>query len=299
MIAGADGEQLWYQPGPGGIVEGVSFTEDGTVLMLTATTVLEVDLMGRERLRVARGPGDDALHHDVFKRAGHVYALTRSTVTVGGADYSLDGVDVFDAAGGRVAQWRLADVFLPPAGDPDLDYSHANSVFVSEDLTLFVGFRHMSTAVALVGDPAAPDFGAVEWVMEGDPDDAAWRSDVALTSSIGAEPTLKQFHHFQRLPDGRYRAFDNRVAFTDPSRVVTLTIDPALGVADVVGSAELPVHCSFQGGASTVGDHTLGTCAPLRTAWEHDANGVEVGTFRADCAAGVSLYVPRFDAIAP
>jgi hypothetical protein len=153
----------------------------------------------------------------------------------------------------------------------------------------------MSTVASVDGDPTSPTFGDVQWVIQGDPTDAAWVSDYTVTSSIGVTPTFEKQHNAHLLPDGRLTVFDNRRAISEPSRVIAMELDDVAGTADITESFELPLHCDFQGGAwRTDAGNPIGTCAQTRTGYEFDvASGLATWTMQTSCSAGISTYVPR------
>jgi hypothetical protein len=298
------GRPLWYQDlptsaGPIGFVDGVSFTEDHTVLAIVNGTIVETDLVGHV-LRTLT-PGLDLTgwaHHDVFRKNGLTYALFQEAITLPTGNYLLDGFDVFDAANERVAEWHLADVFVPPSDGGTtypIDYSHANAIWVDDALQVTLSLRHLSAIASIRGDPSAADFGAIDWRMSGDPD-GAFGTDFALHGNGFVPADFEQQHNVHWLPDGHLTFFDNRLALDEPSRIVELEVDPASLEAKFVGAWELPVHCDFQGGAwRTPTGNALATCAPLREGFEFDpTNGKVAWHGAASCGDGFGSYVPRF-----
>ncbi len=271
-IVDTDGQPLWYQSfGPvDGRDDGYQFTPRGTVLAAFGDTIVETALDGTELLRFRRGEdfGDDPLHHDVHRDAdGRIYALFAEEVD--GA--VLDGLHIFDDDG-LIASWHLAD-HVAPAGAPGgggpgfwerdfpgaVDWSHGNSVSAAGDGWLYVGFRWLSAAMKVDGDPASPTFGDVAWTLVGEAGKPL-ASDFALTSSAGLQADFIGQHHVNPTPDGRVALFDNRT--TGSSRGVVLALDEAAGVADVQAQWEVGQVCTAQGATFLLDDGTaLVTCA--------------------------------------
>ncbi len=295
-------EVVWYQPfggGPGGFLEGVSFSDEGTVLGLSAGAVTEVDLAG-DRVRLLRQGLELPLraHHDVFRRAGLTYVLFQEVLPPD--DVWIDGFYVFDA-GGLLWEWHLADVVPPPQpqGRFGTDWSHANAVWADASGDVYVSFRHLSAVVKVEGDPADPAFGEIRWRLAGTAD-SPLGTDLSLDTGAGL-PGFEQQHNAHVLDDGTLTLFDNRQGL-ERSRILDLAVDEAAGTAtavrwwDVPGELSGPGHCDFQGSAwRTAAGNPVATCAPFRTGTEYDAvTGEVVWTGTLTCATGSGTYVPRF-----
>jgi hypothetical protein len=294
------GEVLWYHDftdGGGGVVEGVAFTEDHTVLALVDGEIREVDLVGDELLRLS--PGLDfalPVHHDVFRKDGLTWALFDELAREpDGQDYLLDGFYAFDPGGAKVVEWHLKDHFTPPAGSGDpvsLDYSHANAIWVDDDQRVTFSMRGLSAFAYVDGDPGSPAFGEI--VDRVANPDSPFGSDHALATAVGGPADFEHQHNVHTLPDGHVTLLDNRISYAENSRVIELALEA--GLATITAAWELPEHCDYEGGAwRTSSGHPLATCAPSRTAYEFDpTSGAVVWTARADCDGGFPAYVPRF-----
>ncbi|NCG19687.1 MAG: hypothetical protein GWP91_11825 [Rhodobacterales bacterium] len=309
IIARTDGQLAWYEDvslssSPNSFVDGLSWTEDNTVLAIVNDDIIEHDLGGNELLRLQRFADYDArIHHDIFRRDGLTYVLFQESVEWLGELWELDGFLVFDDQGVQVAEWHLFDYLQPladPFGVPGRDYSHANSIWVDTDGTLLMSMRHLSAVGGIVADPAASDFGNILWRMTGEPDLLDFGTDFEITSAITPFTTFERQHNVHLLPDGRMIMFDNRRSILENSRVLTMDIDPLTGMADIEGVYELRTHCDFQGGAMlTSGGNILSTCAPTGTAFEFEPGGSQVWSMAAVCTTGMNSYISRFFPIVP
>ena len=304
VVMTPEGEVVWYQPLiPEEVAVkallGVSSTEDGTVLGLYPGGVVEVDWMGRERFAIVQGEDFDAsVHHDVFKRDGHVYVLFQEYAEFFGQDFLMDGVYVFDASRNRVAEWHLQDVFVPtaPQNQPGaVDFSHANSVYVDEAGDLLVSMRHLSAVAKLNGDLAGGAFGEVLWRMSG-ASNGAFGSDFVFEDYTGKDEAFARQHNVHWRDDGRLAMFDNRANVNEDSRLLVLDVDEGGGTADIVETYALDLHCRFQGGAwHTEVGNPVATCAPMGRAFEFTAGETDTPVYEVQvlCGDGVDAYVPR------
>lgn len=308
VVSETDGAVVWYEElgmGAGAEVLGVSITEDDTVLAAVGfleppyDAVIEVDWDGNVLFYAEYGVHyANHVHHDAFKRNGHIFALFRDPRLIGATEYKGDGFYVFDETAQVVAEWKLLDHFTPPALPPgpaplSLDYSHTNAITVSEDLEVTLSMRHLSAVAGVAGDWTQPDFGTIRWRISGDPANPDFGSDYALTSSIGVSPTFKEQHHAQRVGD-RLLMLDNRL--TEESRVIGVALDDASGIADVDEAYAFAVHCHYQGGAyATAAGNRTGTCAPHGRMLEWTPGAPEARfSLTADCVGGPDTDVPRF-----
>ena len=275
-----------------GVLEGVSFSEDGTVLAVSGFPggVAELDREGR----LVRAWTEDGLygapHHDVFRRDGLTFVLVQELAE----GVLLDAVEVFDASGAEVALWRLADHLDPLPdlhGALDDDYSHANSIWVDDAGDWYLSARHLSAVFKIAGLDA-PDAGAIRWILVGDPEEVRVEGTLQL---LGEESFVRQ-HNVHITPQGHLALFDNRRAYPDPSRALWLDVDEEAGTASVVQAWTLPMHCPFQGGVwSTAAGTALATCAPWQVAFELAPDQPEpVASVQVRCAGDEGQsYVPR------
>jgi hypothetical protein len=297
----ATAEVLWYQRlgfAAGAFLEGVSATDDGTIIGLANGAVREVSLAGAT-LRDLRAGIDfpDRVHHDVFKRNGLIYVLFQETIQVP-EDVMIDGFYVFDSLG-LSWEWRLADFVTPdPAnfGAFGNDWSHANSVWADDTGDVLVSFRHLSGVVKVEGDPLDPAFGQVLWRLAGEED-----SELGSDFVVAAGESFERQHNAFVLPTGQLSLFDNRIGLSR-SRVLEVSLDPTAGTAtvdrtfDMPGDINIDGHCDFQGSAwRTPAGNPVATCAPFRKATEFDAaSGDVLWTGEIDCRGAPGSYVPRF-----
>lgn len=305
VIASTEGEVLWYHGFEDAFypsIDSLSFTEDGTILAIVNSEIIEVDLYGNELMRLERFVDfEELVHHDVFRKDGYTWALQKYQVDHAGEELSFDGFYVFDPSGVLVADWRLYDHFQPPGpvnGDFfGTDYSHANSLWVDETGDVLFSMRHLSAIAYIEGDLASPDFGTILWRMSGDPNDPDFGTDFALTSAApDVSPTFEQQHNVHFLPDGTLTMFDNRLEWQEPSRLLHLSYDLAAGAAVIEAAYPLPLHCEFQGGAwHTAGGNPVATCAPQAQAYEFDLGVTDTPRWTADmdCVSGAGIFVPR------
>lgn len=314
VIHDSAGELLWMQNmalGGGGRLEGTSFTEDRTVLSvvgLGATSMVsEVDLQGNQLMAFVEGVDYvESTHHDAFKQAGLVYALAHETIDLGGGKLVLlDGFYVFDASG-VVAEWWLSDHWLPPAplipgsgSSQGYDLTHANAIWLDAQGDIFVSMRHINTVVKIRG--MGPDFGDIVWRMAGGP--TPWINDFALVDLPGERSGFQQQHNVHRTATGEFAMFDNRASWAETSRLLVFDLDQVGQRFDAVEAYDLPVFCSFQGGAwFTAAGNPIATCAPDRRGYEFQRGDPGTGTQPATpiwqaqlrCVGGANGYVPRF-----
>jgi hypothetical protein len=318
VVSDTEGHVVWYQSlglGGGADVQMVQLTEDDTLLLVadsvrTGTNFLrEIDWDGNTLLEVISDAQDtERFHHDAYKHAGLVYALFHHDLLLeDGLTYKEDGYYVYDETGSLVDEWHLFDHFLPPlGGEPGgyapIDYSHTNSIHVTDDLQVMLSLRYLSAVASVQGDPTQKDHGAITWRLGGNPSDPAFGTDFTLTSSASDLPTFLLQHH--ALPDGpdRITMFDNRGFGPQPSRVLGITLDRTLGVADIDEVYTLDQHCNFQGSAFfTAQGNPVATCAKPGTVYEWDAGVPETQRFKlnASCADGVEASIGRFVPLDP
>jgi len=296
VVLNTDGVPVWGHTFFGsGNVEGVSFTEDDTVIGLlnAPDQVVEVDRMGREQLRLVSGVDyPDATHHDAFRRDGRTYVLFNHA----SEGLTLDGFYVFEGTQ-LLGTWYLEDHHDPDPGGGlfGFDYSHANAIWVDADGEIYVSFRHLSGVMKVRGidDPA---FGEVIWTLSGDPADMPLGTDFTLTGSATSEVSFQRQHNVHRTDDGQLAMFDNRANYVDASRLLHLDVDETGMQADITEAWTLPNHCAFQGGAwSTDAGNPVATCAQTGTGFEFTPGAPDaVFTIDATCfTSPFDNYIPR------
>jgi len=260
------GRVVWYQEFEAPVA-AITITPDDTFLVLIGGgRVIELDVEGEALLNVAGF--DRPLHHDLTRDdLGYTYVLNAAAVPYKGVEYVVDGLFVLDPAGQIVGQWDLRDHLDPAVLDPAsrgyywaaqfpdaVDFSHGNSVEASPDGGITLSFRWMHGAMHIVGDPTAPDFGEVEWVLGAPFGDMT--SDFAL---VGDDPDFVGQHHVSVDDQGRVWLFDN--ALDDvPSRGMRFELDGSDAVVDRTWT--LDRHCAIQGSTyPTSDDGALLTCS--------------------------------------
>ncbi len=309
IVMTPEGEVVWYQPlspAQGGQISGVSWTEDNTVLGLFREGVTEVDWMGNELFQVVKGVDfTEEIHHDLFKRNGHIYVLFQESAFLFGGEFLMDGLHVFGQDGAKVAEWHLQDVFEPPEGPQRaglVDYSHSNAVFVGGDGDILVSMRHLSAVAKLNGDFGDPNFGEVLWRLSGDASNEEFGMDFTLDGPPGVDSSFAMQHNVHWLDDGRLAMFDNRAINFEDSRVLVMDVDELAKEVAVDDVYELGRHCRFQGGAwHTAAGNPVATCAPQSLAFEYEPGVYQdpVYDVNVSCADGMSTYIPRFTPVVP
>ena len=309
VVMTTDGDVVWYQQfsDRGEPLVALSWTEDGTLLGLTISEVVEVDWMGSEKFSVLRGTDfTEDIHHDLFKRNGHIYVLFQERAFFFDEEYIMDGLLVFDPTGAIEATWHLQDVFEPPAPSGRLgaiDYTHANALFVAEDGDILFSMRHLSAVAKLNGDLSSPDFGDILWRLSGDQDNLDFGSDFEIDEALDkGDASFAMQHNVQWLPDGRLALFDNRAISFQDSRVLVIDIDEGAGVADVQDIYQLDQHCRFQGGAwHTAAGNPVATCAPSNEMYEFAPGAFDTPVYDARyfCDAGSDAFIPRVIPVIP
>lgn len=311
VVITPDGEVVWYQRATPGTEDsehlfGVSWTEDNTVLVGYHGGVTEVGWMGDIRFRVDRFVDfTENIHHDAFKRNGHIYVLFHENVSFHGETYSMDGLVIFDDEGVTVADWRLQDVFQPPAPQnvPGvIDYTHSNAVFVAEDGDILLSIRHLSAVAKIDGDLTSPDFGQIIWRLGGDENNADFGTDFLLDGPPAKENSFAFQHNVHWLPDGRMAMFDNRAVGVQDSRLLVLDVDETTMVAEIDDAYDLGKHCRYQGSAwHTAQGNPVATCAPANELYEFTAGVHDEPVYEAVvyCAGGSDTFIPRFVPVTP
>ncbi|HHO49339.1 MAG TPA: hypothetical protein ENK18_00330 [Deltaproteobacteria bacterium] len=312
LIFDTAGDLLWYEDLSQGLfsfLEGVSFTEDQTVLGLVSGELVEVDLQGRRGLSLRTGDGfSERIHHDALRRDKLTYVLFQEPPDDDG--FLMDGFYVFDEDGSPIAQWRLSEHHVPvptpqvPApllGAGDLiDYSHANAIWVDDAGDILISFRHLSAVVKVAG-LGRVDFGALQWTLVGDPL-SPMSPDLGLENLTGGLDGFLRQHNVHTLSDGRIAMFDNR-RLGERSRLLLIEVDEGAGLATLEEAYDLNLYCDFQGGAwHTVAGNPVATCAPQDVAFEFVAGSAggssapetAVWEGEARCEQGTSPYIPRF-----
>ncbi len=309
LIVDGEGTVLWYhnfeQPTGASIVDGVNFTEDGTVMAMMDDHVIEVDLTGRELFHTERNVDYfNNVHHDMFKKDGLTYIIYNETIPYHGDNFVMDGFYVFDGNGVMIQNWRLFDYFQPTR--PALgqfgaeDYTHANAVWVDDNGDILFNMRHLSAFAKISGDPYDPAFGEILWRISGDPNETDFGMDFTLTNTAGGFSNFRQQHNVHVLPDGRLALFDNRMSALETSRLLVLSVDEVAMTLNIDEAYDTFVHCAFQGGAwHTPAGNPVATCAPRGVAYEYSPGVYDQTVFELEisCVTGFDNYIPRYSPI--
>ena len=309
QIYATTGELLWYQSlgGMAGFAEGVSFTEDQTVLAIVGSAVREFSLDGKQLMEVFSSDVPGRFHHDAFRKNGLTWVLYNQDVEVEGDELLVDGFVVYDADGDVVADWALLDHHDPVIlSDTGRDYSHANAIWVDDEGGALVSSRHLSSVFRVHTDIEASNFGQIDWWMTGDIEGGfgqVFGSDFEFTGDVGGFDAFQQQHNAHLLPDGRLAMFDNGIG--RESRLAVLAFDVAMGTVEIEESYSFDVLCPFQGGAwHTEAGNPMATCSPApqqrALEWNPAMPDVPVWEAQAVCAGEIEgsivpgIYVPRF-----
>jgi Arylsulfotransferase (ASST) len=318
LISSTVGELLYYQElspdDPTAEVQSVEMTPEGTFVAWGTGLqdsigtpdedwIREVDLEGNVLFEATHTVNyTEDLTHEVTKHNGYYYALFLERYKHEGLIYLLDGFYVLDPAGQVVATWRLIEHIDPEVlsgvGDPAVDFSHANSIFVDDLGNVLVSFRHLSALAYIAGDWTAPDFGEVLWWLAGDPDVPSAASDWSIVSSAGVPFGFNLQHHATFVAPDRIILFDNQASLKVDSRLMSIKLDAATGVADIDTVFFLERHCDYQGAHYTAANgNALATCSPSSLFYEFEPGAEDprfkmtVGCFDGDVDA-VFRFVP-------
>jgi hypothetical protein len=296
------GRLRWYQPisseeGPRGGVGGYSLVPGPGLVALVGMGVSEWDVWGHPGIVLDEEDLPLPVHHDVARAGEHTLVLfTEPVIGPDEQTYLLDGVYAFDADGVLAAEWHLADhvdpaLLQPGVGMPGfwpqypdaVDWSHANSVTVTEDGDWLVSFRWLDAVYRIDGQIGTPSFGEVEWVLVGD-ERSPLQSTFVLEAEEGLVPGFIGQHHATQQGD-RLWLFDNRLP-PEESRAIELVLEG--DVARTVESHAVGEPCEVEGGAAPLpSGGVLATCATSGVASEFPrGSGDEaVFTIHASCAA--------------
>jgi hypothetical protein len=224
VLIDAMGITRWYWGttlSEGGLWNGVSLRDDGTLLYATPAAVEIRDELGALVQRVtAEQLGLPAFHHDVIELPdGHFMALSYEfeRIDYGGTEGILsvfgDVVVEFDLEGTVAWEWhafdhldpqRRTDGFFngyllldPVTGEVSHDWTHGNGlVYAEADGVLLLSMRHQDWVVAI--DHGSAD-GDVLWRLGPD-------GDFTLA---GADAWFYTQHSPQWQPDGTLLLYDN------------------------------------------------------------------------------------------
>ncbi|MEQ1500824.1 MAG: aryl-sulfate sulfotransferase [Myxococcota bacterium] len=312
LIARDDGQVVWYQL-PDQISAdddnfyGFSLTPEGTILaLLERTRAVEWDLGGNLLLNLTLDGGGltHYTHHAIERVNGLTYAMTAvGIVYPDGNNYAMDGFDVIDGEAGVIASWSSEGLFDPQLVGPALgsywgnqlgigasDWSHANAIGLSPTNDVYVSMRYLDAIIKVVGDPADPAFGTVEWVMlGGDSPGIPYDNDFTLLSTTGVAPVnFGQQHHVSVDPQGDLLMWDNRYDPTSNSRGLRVHVDETAMTADLVEAWDSGSWCPGRGSAFELpSGNLLGDCSPENTVVElADQTSEIVWSLEATCVNG-------------
>ncbi len=245
------GRVVFYQDNevfePGGFGGYAWSQEHDTLLVSGANGFREQHVGGEIVLELAQGRDyQGRAHHDTDRWGDYRYVLFQRNV--GG--YTVDGVHVFDDDV-LLGSWFMDEHFTVDGGSPD--WSHGNSINVSDDGVIVLSFLTFSGVVAVDGDPASETFLEVLWHASGGPDRGL--PDADFVAGAGSDGFRGQ--HDASVHGSALWLFDNSA-----SRALRMELDAETGTLPVTGSWELATerNCTIQGGAVPTEDGVMVTC---------------------------------------
>lgn len=295
------GDLVWYHlVAPGGTFganDMLSFTEDFTVLGESVGSVIEVDRMGEDVVRlpdlsdafgVPAGGIFGNFHHDIMKQDDIYYVIVQEDF--GGFDV-LDAIILFDGLGTELARWHAQDhLDIPPNWSGD--FLHVNAVYVDEVGDIYLSMLTQAMVAKLDGDLSSPTFGDPIWLLDGDAPAGDLNGTIAIDfSAVGAPDEFEDQHSVIVRPDGRLQLLDN-----NNGRGLVITVDEANSTATVDAEfATLENTCSVQGTSrsTAAGNPVVGCIGD--TVREYDiATGMLLWQAEVDCASGPGPGSSRF-----
>jgi hypothetical protein len=287
------GQMVWYQlfepGGTFGANDMLIFTDDHTVLGESVGSIIEVDLMGNDVVRLPDLATDFGIpvgglfgnfHHDIHKRNGIYYVIAQEDF--GGNDV-LDQLILFDATGAELGRWHARDHLDLPANWSG-DFLHTNAVYADTNGDIIVSMLSQTLIAKLDGDLASPTFGDPYWLLDGRPG----AGDLAgtLTTDFGAVGPPGYFdnqHSVFVRDDGRLELLDDGAG-----RALVISIDEVASTATVDAEYETAENtCTVQGTArETVAGNPVVACLG-DTVREYDVTtGQLVWSATVQCGGG-------------
>lgn len=299
VMFNADGQVAWYQEtsGYGRMTSAIAITDVDTVIAVVDDRwLIEWDLDGTV-LREWDEPFLGAyVHHDVHIRDGMLWAASVEPFRASnGQDYAVDAIRAWNESGDLVVDWNLTEILdptdygwynvqgywaeeLPGHYDP----FHVNSFQFDDDGDWIISFKDMGQVLKVKGDPAAPDFGTLEWLL-----DAGNDGSMRIASGSGVPAAFLGQHHVT-LSGGSMWMFDNLGQGT--SRALRLDVDESTMLATSVEHYSLAMTCPMVGSAFPVEDHVLALCGTENHMKEFDATGTVVWELSHQCGGAVPSY---------
>jgi len=102
---------------------------------------------------------------------------------------------------------------------------------------------------------------------------------------VTTELSFANQHHAWFTEDGALMLYDNREGRRESSRILTIEIDEAAGLADITAVQDLGTRCAKKGSSAiTESGHLLASCATDDSIREYDTSGALVwqATFTCD-----------------
>jgi Arylsulfotransferase (ASST) len=260
------GDLVWFHLFEGGGTFGandmLAFTDDFTVLGESEGTVVEVDLMGNDLVRLPDLSGDFGIpsggifgnfHHDITKRNGIYYVIYQEDFP--GFDV-LDGLVLFDASGTELTRWHAEDHLDLPSGWSG-DFLHTNSVYVDAAGDIYLSWLGQAMIAKLDGDLASPTFGDPIWQLDGESGGGLTTTIATDFSGVGAPGSFEDQHSVILRADGRVQLLDN-----NNGRALVIAVDEKTNTATVDAEfATFENACSVQGTSrSTVAGNPVVGC---------------------------------------
>ena len=154
------GKIAWYEEFDTTLFRPFSWTQEQTILALRSDKeIQEFDLTGNFILDLKFGEKgiDQSLHHEIIMDDHqNIISLTHNDQlfdlsAAGGTSSDTvkgDGILVLDSMGNKIWEWDIFD-FIDPLKDKNIletrdDWSHANSIGITEDGHYLVSFRHFN-----------------------------------------------------------------------------------------------------------------------------------------------------------
>jgi hypothetical protein len=246
------GDLVWYQlleqGGKFGGVDMLAFTDDHTLLGESVGTVIEVDLMGADLVRLEDLATDFGVpvgglfgnfHHDITKKNGIYYVLYQEPF---GPSRNLDGLILFDALGTELGRWHAEDhLTIPPSFSGD--FLHTNAIYVDDAGDFYLSFPNQTLIGKFEGDLASPDFGTASWLLSGKPGEEVVGDITTDFRAIDAPASFSEQHSLILRPDGRIQLLDD-----DHGRALVLTVDESTSSATVDAAFDTAESsCRIQG----------------------------------------------------
>ena len=311
VVIDMEGRVRWYEDasildgagGSGRAIRAFRATEEQSwLLTVQGEWVGEVGFDGQLRWSATSDPYVHAFHHDIDAQGDYGYAVWAEVQVLGGTNYVIDGIDVYDRSTGALVDsvW-LADLLNPLEtglghgasfywaslfGSDNEDYTHINAFHVGDDGHMYSSLYSHDAIFAMNGGPMTPEFGTHRWTLTGMDDSPLAPGDLDFSSSSGHPVGFSHEHHVEMHEDGAMTLFDNQSQSL--SRAIRIDIDDDAGTADLVDVWQMPRTCSAQGSAFWLDNGNMVTmCSGALTMYEFTEPGDDYSwSMTGSCATG-------------